>query len=1358
MKDLQKFSFILTIILLLISSKPSWSQGGCDLDVNAGPDLFTCDPNEILQLKGSINTNYPADFEWSPKTGLDDPFSLTPTVTLPPGIYKYKLKAESMSGNLIVNGDFEAGPVGYTTDFTYVQPNGNLAKKEYGIGDNATAFNVNYRCSGNGDFFIGHASGTPGEAMWCQTVQTKPGEVFLFKFNYTKFDKVTASFYIKAYANGNLLGQTPYVLACQWPTFSVCFVANSTSTTLCLREANGSTSGFGIDDIELIEKCHDDDEVEVEIVDLKAKLKVFPEPTCASEEYTVDARVSKYPNSPNTKFIWSAKDGATIIQNFGSVIKGKGNGIYTCKITYDAKNGHCEDEAEVEINVDEKLEGMLEVSGKANCNKDTFLLTGVIISGKGPYDYIWSPANNIISGQGTPFAKAINPDKYSLKVIDKATGCEFLATVKVDGDASLPKGLITGDTLINCSKPTATLISSPNDTAIYEWTWITPDLKTYTNLSTIDIDMGGEVKLIITDKKSKCQDVVFWNIKEYKDYPKIDLGNNLVLDCNTTEFNLMAKQEFQNGQYIYEWNLGGKIQIDSGLFDKKISSGGKISLKVSDILNNCEVSDSIDVVDNRSYPELLIDKADLITCALPTSKINASIKAVNAKINWTSKNGNIVSGLFTNSISVDKPGKYYIEVEDTIGHCFVSDSVQIFEDKQKPIVALISDSIFTCKDSQKSIDGSKSSNYGNLKYIWTGNGTIISGQGTNTLKVGTAGIYSLTIIDTFNGCMDTKQLIIKPDLNIPVVVISNPAILNCKIKSLQLDAIANSTSGNPLKYLWSSVQNNPITNQNTLTPTISAPGTYIIEVEDAVNGCKTSSTVKIDIDTIAPLIDLGNDLTWNCNTTDLLLDVKNNTQGLNYSYAWNTKDGLILSTTNQKTLKAGSAGSYQLTVTDNKNFCISVKDIKINEDKAIPIAIASSPDILTCVKTTATLDSKGSSVGNNISYTWKDLNGKIISNQSTANVTTIGKYILEIIDLTNNCSKTDTIEVLENLNKPSVTIDPADLLTCKLKEVDLQGNILTPQNNFKVSWSTLNGTIVSGTNGLTTKVSKEGEYIITVTDLTNGCISTNKILVGRDNNVPTSIEVDVNQPKCIEEPGQLSILKIIGGKPNYSYFIDGISVNNNAPIELSTGKHTVKVIDDNGCEVLQEVEVIEPSPIVIDIQPDVRIFVGDKYELLPKYSIPTDQIVSYNWSPAEYLDCNNCPYPKTKGLQKDNTFTVNIVDKNGCTATATVRIKVEERGIWVPNVFSPNGDGLNDYFYPTVKDDSYKEIRYMKIFDRWGEMVWTNEHFQPNVPLNGWKGIFKNVDILPGVYVWVVEVEWKNGETEKLFGDVTLIR
>ncbi|NOT36452.1 MAG: hypothetical protein HOP11_03640 [Saprospiraceae bacterium] len=1358
MKNL-RFLAILILVSFFTLSK-AYSQG-CELDVNAGPDLFTCDPTEILQLQGSINANYtPSKVEWTPATGLSDPTALDPIVTLAPGRYKFKLKAESESDNLIVNGDFEAGNAGFTTTMTLQQtPTGSLPPGNYAITDMPQEYEALFRCGTSGNIFLGEANGTAGLGVWCQTVPTKPGGTYFFSYRVTKMNKFGAPMHFKAEANGVLLGESAYVPICNWIEFRTCFVATSASTNLCIRESRGSRSTFGLDDIILYQKCKDEDEVEVEIVDLKAKLRTFPAPTCNSQEYTVDALISTMPKSPNIKFIWTASNGGTILTNYGGVIKAKGAGTYKVKIIYTSNLGTCEDETEIDVETADQLEGILDVDGKPTCNKDTFRLNGFVTQGTGNYSYSWTPGSNIITGQGTPFAKAINPGKYTLKIVDKNTGCEFITSVKVDGDGSLPSGVITGDSLIDCNKPFVSLKSNPTDTSIYSLTWITPDQKQIKDITNVDINKPGEVKLVVMDKSTKCVDTAYWNIMENVDFPKVELGQDLIIDCKIEEHNVLPTQDIQQGKFKYYWSLpGGTNVVEDGLFEKKILQAGKVYIRVVNEDNNCTTLDSIEVTDLRSSPSLKISTPLPVNCSILNVKINSTIVAKNAKINWTTITGNITSGASTNSINVDKGGKYYIEVEDTIGHCIFIDSVQVTEDKKTPTVEILGDTIFNCKDKQKIIDASNSSNYDHLRYIWTGNGIIDAGQGTNKLTVGSSGTFRLTVIDTTNGCQDTKLITINPDKNSPVAAIAPPAVLNCKVTSLQLTANASTTSGNSLLYSWTSAQGNPIINGNSLNPQISKPGTYILYVEDPVNGCNTTQTIVVGIDTASPPVNLGTDLVWNCNTTSLDLDIKNNTQGLNLNFDWSTSNGQIIGAQNQKSIKAGAAGTYRLTVTDQNNFCTSFKDINIVEDKAIPVAASSTVDILTCVKKNAVLDSKGSSNGTNIVFTWKDLNGNVLGSNPTVSVNKIGKYILEVKDQTNNCLKIDTVEVLENLKTPDIDAGNPQLLTCKINQLNLNGNIQGNPTLFRIDWSTINGSILSGSNTPNPTVNKEGDYIMTVTDLSNGCTSTDVVNINKDQNVPTKINFNVNQPKCVEDPGQVNILNITGGKPNYTYYLNGSLVNPNVPLSVSPGTHRLRVVDDNGCEVTDQLTVIEATPIEIDVKPEVTLFTGDKHDLKPVYSIPTSEIAKYEWSPAYGLSCTNCPYPTITGLTKDETFSVLITDINGCTATATVRVRIEERGIWVPNVFSPNGDNINDEFFPVVKPDSYKTVRWMNIYDRWGELVWTNQNFEPNTPANGWKGGFRDEKVIPGVFVWVLEIEWKNGETEKLYGDVTLVK
>lgn len=99
--------------------------------------------------------------------------------------------------------------------------------------------------------------------------------------------------------------------------------------------------------------------------------------------------------------------------------------------------------------------------------------------------------------------------------------------------------------------------------------------------------------------------------------------------------------------------------------------------------------------------------------------------------------------------------------------------------------------------------------------------------------------------------------------------------------------------------------------------------------------------------------------------------------------------------------------------------------------------------------------------------------------------------------------------------------------------------------------------------------------------------------------------------------------------------------------------------------------------------------------------------------------------------------------------------------VYIPNVFTPNNDGKNDYFtvYGGV---NVKRINNLKIFDRWGEMVFDKDNFPPNLEIEGWDGSIKHKDnstpFNTAVFVYSAEVEFINGEKETFKGDVTLIR
>jgi len=124
----------------------------------------------------------------------------------------------------------------------------------------------------------------------------------------------------------------------------------------------------------------------------------------------------------------------------------------------------------------------------------------------------------------------------------------------------------------------------------------------------------------------------------------------------------------------------------------------------------------------------------------------------------------------------------------------------------------------------------------------------------------------------------------------------------------------------------------------------------------------------------------------------------------------------------------------------------------------------------------------------------------------------------------------------------------------------------------------------------------------------------------------------------------------------------------------------------------------------------------------------------------------------------DNETITATVYAGGCLDQDALSIRVDiDADIFVPNVFSPNGDGINDHV-TVFTDKRVKKVVYLEIFDRWGNMVFKANDFAPNDPLKGWDGTFKDKPMNPAVFAYIAQVELINGQTINKKGDITLVR
>jgi len=193
--------------------------------------------------------------------------------------------------------------------------------------------------------------------------------------------------------------------------------------------------------------------------------------------------------------------------------------------------------------------------------------------------------------------------------------------------------------------------------------------------------------------------------------------------------------------------------------------------------------------------------------------------------------------------------------------------------------------------------------------------------------------------------------------------------------------------------------------------------------------------------------------------------------------------------------------------------------------------------------------------------------------------------------------------------------------------------------------------------------------------------------------------------------------------------------------------------NSSGCiDTASQHIVVHPLPTV-DMPGQMTIQSGFADTIPAIYS---NGVNHWAWTPQYALSCFDCPRPVVNP-RSTTAYQVAFSDINGCHNKANIQVVVicRDANFYIPNTFSPNGDGSNDKFYPRGK--GLYLIRALRVFNRWGEVVFENRNFSANDALQGWDGTYKGGKAQPDVYVYQVEILCDNGELIKLSGNIALI-
>ncbi|PSR09633.1 MAG: hypothetical protein DA408_13550 [Bacteroidetes bacterium] len=260
---------------------------------------------------------------------------------------------------------------------------------------------------------------------------------------------------------------------------------------------------------------------------------------------------------------------------------------------------------------------------------------------------------------------------------------------------------------------------------------------------------------------------------------------------------------------------------------------------------------------------------------------------------------------------------------------------------------------------------------------------------------------------------------------------------------------------------------------------------------------------------------------------------------------------------------------------------------------------------------------------------------------------------------------------------------------------------------------------------------------------------------------PIVATISITNAECFgTENGQLTIDNIVGGTPPYTVsFNQGLPDNTTVFTNLAGDTdYSLRITDGFGC--VRDTSVFLPNPreLTLNLGGDQTLDLGELVSLRPTTNF---MVSSYLWSStaadlpcATDPDCPDLLWLPTASQQ----VVLTAVDDLGCTVTDSVFLTVNSiYEVYIPNVFSPNLDGVNDRFTIFGPRPRLSSIRQLQIFDRWGQLLFDGQDLEPGNLQQGWDGRAQGKAVSQGVYLYRLEVQFLDGVVKEFTGDVMVM-
>ncbi len=574
---------------------------------------------------------------------------------------------------------------------------------------------------------------------------------------------------------------------------------------------------------------------------------------------------------------------------------------------------------------------------------------------------------------------------------------------------------------------------------------------------------------------------------------------------------------------------------------------------------------------------------------------------------------------------------------------------------------------------------------------------------------------------------------------------SGESEIDCNVESIILNPIYIINNNESLNFEWTDASNTVLGNAATLEITTAGSYTVALTSSDIETGCIINHTIEITEDNTSPILTIDPPIIT-CDdpmgtivvTSDL--DVQ--------SVSWSGPDSF---TSDDISPIVSQVGMYTVTITGT-NGCISEENVDVNGDLLEPSITLDYRDIdcnvlvveATYISDVATRSQLWSGPG-------------ISSDAPVIMIDQAGTYTLTVIGF-NGCQTTETFTINDIKDWPIVDAGQDILWNCNTQILELSA-IAPTGSEFLYEWILISGDPFTNISDDRIEANSIGEYEIIVTNTILGCVSRDTVAITENMDIPTAFVGELADPMCYDtDNGFMMVESIIGGAAPYIITIDDNEIMLTEVLnDLSDGTYDLSITDNNGCNYTEELILIKPLEIILDApsEIDIKYYANESFVL--EHSVNDDDIAEINWYNAlgefigqgESIDFDE---------KQSTIITVELITNDGCSVSQEIELRVDSSiDIYVPNIFSPNGDGSNDIFWVEGEDNGAM-IESLLIYDRWGSLVYEAKEMAVGESSRGWDGKLNGQDVLSGVYVYLLEV--RTATDEKFFksGDITIIR